>query len=147
MKRIINTTSILADARQRIADATDVVARVRRYLADDLDTPKALAALDGWATDALSYGGHDAAAGATVVAHDPMFSGSELSALGFTPLGVDTVADAAVVQADHVEYRALEADLRSRLGLIIDGRDDWPATSVIGTASAFSGSASSAASK
>ncbi len=43
-------------------DAADVVARVRCYLADDLDTPKALAALDGWATDALEYGGHDAAA-------------------------------------------------------------------------------------
>jgi L-cysteine:1D-myo-inositol 2-amino-2-deoxy-alpha-D-glucopyranoside ligase len=43
-------------------DATDVIARVRRYLADDLDTPKALAALDGWATDALEYGGHDAGA-------------------------------------------------------------------------------------
>ena len=43
-------------------DATDVIARVRRYLADDLDTPKAIAALDGWATDALEYGGHDAAA-------------------------------------------------------------------------------------
>jgi L-cysteine:1D-myo-inositol 2-amino-2-deoxy-alpha-D-glucopyranoside ligase len=40
-------------------DATDVVARVRRYLADDLDTPKALAALDGWTTDALEYGGRD----------------------------------------------------------------------------------------
>jgi L-cysteine:1D-myo-inositol 2-amino-2-deoxy-alpha-D-glucopyranoside ligase len=39
-------------------DATDVVARVRGYLADDLDTPKAIAALDGWATDALEYGGH-----------------------------------------------------------------------------------------
>ena len=44
----------------RAPDAADVVARVRRYLADDLDTPKALAALDGWATDALEYGGHDA---------------------------------------------------------------------------------------
>jgi L-cysteine:1D-myo-inositol 2-amino-2-deoxy-alpha-D-glucopyranoside ligase len=43
-------------------DATDVIARVRRYLTDDLDTPKALAALDGWSTDALSYGGHDAEA-------------------------------------------------------------------------------------
>lgn len=43
-------------------DATDVTARVRRYLADDLDTPKALAALDGWVTDALEYGGHDPAA-------------------------------------------------------------------------------------
>jgi L-cysteine:1D-myo-inositol 2-amino-2-deoxy-alpha-D-glucopyranoside ligase len=38
-------------------DASDVLARVRQYLADDLDTPKALAALDGWATDALEYGG------------------------------------------------------------------------------------------
>jgi L-cysteine:1D-myo-inositol 2-amino-2-deoxy-alpha-D-glucopyranoside ligase len=40
-------------------DAADMIARVRRYLADDLDTPKALAALDGWATDALEYGGGD----------------------------------------------------------------------------------------
>ncbi len=43
-----------------------MVARVRRYLADDLDTPKALAALDGWATDALEYGGHDTEAPHTV---------------------------------------------------------------------------------
>ena len=43
-------------------DAADVIARVRRYLADDLDTPKAIAALDGWTTDALEYGGHDAVA-------------------------------------------------------------------------------------
>ena len=47
-------------------DATDVVARVRQYLADDLDTPKALAALDGWTTDALEYGGHDTQAPQTV---------------------------------------------------------------------------------
>ena len=40
-------------------DAADVIARVRQYLADDLNTPKALAALDGWTTDALEYGGHD----------------------------------------------------------------------------------------
>ena len=43
-------------------DVADVIGRVRRYLADDLDTPKAIAALDGWVTDALEYGGHDAAA-------------------------------------------------------------------------------------
>ena len=49
-------------------DATDVVARVRRYLADDLDTPKALAALDGWTTDALTYGGHDSQAPQAVAA-------------------------------------------------------------------------------
>ena len=40
-------------------DATDVVARMRGYLADDLDTPNVIAALDGWVTDALEYGGHD----------------------------------------------------------------------------------------
>jgi L-cysteine:1D-myo-inositol 2-amino-2-deoxy-alpha-D-glucopyranoside ligase len=54
----------LARWRQAVAlpsgpDAADVIARVRRYLADDLDTPKALAALDGWATDALEYSGGD----------------------------------------------------------------------------------------
>ena len=49
-------------------DAADVIARLRSYLADDLDTPKALAALDGWATDALDYGGHDTAAPASVAA-------------------------------------------------------------------------------
>ncbi|OBK46484.1 cysteine--1-D-myo-inosityl 2-amino-2-deoxy-alpha-D-glucopyranoside ligase [Mycobacterium kubicae] len=43
-------------------DAADLIARLRRYLADDLDTPKAIAALDGWSTDALEYGGHDAQA-------------------------------------------------------------------------------------
>lgn len=47
-------------------DAADVIARVRRYLADDLDTPKAIAAVDGWAADALEYGGHDAAAPSSV---------------------------------------------------------------------------------
>ncbi len=63
---------VLTEAQNRLAqwraatslpagpDAADVIARVRRYLADDLDTPKALAALDGWSADALEYGGHDA---------------------------------------------------------------------------------------
>jgi L-cysteine:1D-myo-inositol 2-amino-2-deoxy-alpha-D-glucopyranoside ligase len=49
-------------------DAADVIARVRHYLADDLDTPKALAALDGWTTDGLEYGGHDAEAPRAVAA-------------------------------------------------------------------------------
>jgi L-cysteine:1D-myo-inositol 2-amino-2-deoxy-alpha-D-glucopyranoside ligase len=49
-------------------DAADVIARLRHYLADDLDTPKALAALDGWTTDGLEYGGHDAEAPRAVAA-------------------------------------------------------------------------------
>jgi L-cysteine:1D-myo-inositol 2-amino-2-deoxy-alpha-D-glucopyranoside ligase len=47
-------------------DAADVIRRLRRYLADDLDTPNALAAIDGWVTDALEYGGHDPTAPAMV---------------------------------------------------------------------------------
>jgi L-cysteine:1D-myo-inositol 2-amino-2-deoxy-alpha-D-glucopyranoside ligase len=47
-------------------DPADLIARLRGYLADDLDTPKALVALDGWTTDALEYGGHDTAAPASV---------------------------------------------------------------------------------
>jgi len=43
-------------------DATDLIGRLRRYLADDLDTPKAIAAVDGWADDAVEFGGHDTAA-------------------------------------------------------------------------------------
>jgi L-cysteine:1D-myo-inositol 2-amino-2-deoxy-alpha-D-glucopyranoside ligase len=73
-------TDVLNDATARLhrwrtattlpagPDSADVVARLRRYLADDLDTPKALAAVDGWVTDALEYGGHDAAAPASVAA-------------------------------------------------------------------------------
>ncbi|KAA0074269.1 cysteine--1-D-myo-inosityl 2-amino-2-deoxy-alpha-D-glucopyranoside ligase [Mycolicibacterium sp. P9-64] len=54
-------------------DATDVIARVRQYLADDLDTPKAIAALDGWSADALEYGGHDTdAPGAVSAAVDAL---------------------------------------------------------------------------
>ncbi len=65
------SAAVLDEAQARLArwrsavalpagpDAADALARVRRYLADDLDTPKALAALDGWVTDALDYGGHD----------------------------------------------------------------------------------------
>lgn len=42
--------------------AEDTVARLRQHLADDLDTPKAVAALDNWADQALTYGGSDAGA-------------------------------------------------------------------------------------
>lgn len=71
---------VLDDARARLVrwrtatslpqapDATDVIARLRRYLADDLDTPKALAAVDGWVDDALEYGGRDANSGGAVAA-------------------------------------------------------------------------------
>jgi L-cysteine:1D-myo-inositol 2-amino-2-deoxy-alpha-D-glucopyranoside ligase len=40
-------------------DASDTVARLRDHLSDDLDTPKALAAVDAWAEQALTHGGSD----------------------------------------------------------------------------------------
>jgi L-cysteine:1D-myo-inositol 2-amino-2-deoxy-alpha-D-glucopyranoside ligase len=40
----------------------DTVARLRDHLGNDLDTPKALAALDAWAAEALSTGGTDTSA-------------------------------------------------------------------------------------
>ena len=70
--------TVLAEANERLRrwraatslaagpDAGDLIGRVRRYLADYLDTPKVLAAIDGWVTDALEYGGRDSAAPETV---------------------------------------------------------------------------------
>ena len=47
-------------------DATDTIARVRQYLADDLDTPRALSAVDAWVTQALQRRGSDTAAPAAL---------------------------------------------------------------------------------
>lgn len=47
-------------------DAGDTIARLRQHLADDLDTPKALAAVDNWAQQALEYGGAEVSAPAAV---------------------------------------------------------------------------------
>ncbi|GAA4661992.1 cysteine--1-D-myo-inosityl 2-amino-2-deoxy-alpha-D-glucopyranoside ligase [Gordonia humi] len=59
------TDQVLTEGERRLAtwrraaavatavDATDTVARLRQHLADDLDTPKALAAVDAWAADAI----------------------------------------------------------------------------------------------
>ncbi|HEX5145250.1 MAG TPA: cysteine--1-D-myo-inosityl 2-amino-2-deoxy-alpha-D-glucopyranoside ligase [Mycobacterium sp.] len=84
------STELLDEAQDRLARwrtattlpagpaADDVVARMRQYLADDLDTPKAIAALDGWMTDALEYGGHDEAAPVLVRACVDALLGVEL---------------------------------------------------------------------
>lgn len=84
---------VLADAQTRLQrwrratalpagpDATDVLARVRTYLADDLNTPKALVALDAWCTEALDDGGSDAQA--------PEIVASAIDALLGVALAVD----------------------------------------------------------
>ncbi|MGB3910323.1 MAG: nucleotide sugar dehydrogenase [Pseudolysinimonas sp.] len=71
------------------------------------------------------------ARGAVPVVHDPLYSDDELTRLGFTPYHLGEPVDAAVVQADHVEYGTLSpADLPG-IASFIDGRrvssaDRWP---------------------
>ncbi|HZL81326.1 MAG TPA: UDP binding domain-containing protein, partial [Demequina sp.] len=71
------------------------------------------------------------ARGAAPVVHDPMYTDDELERLGFDPFHLGEDIDAAVVQADHAEYRELgPADLPG-LRVFIDGRrvstaERWP---------------------
>ena len=62
------------------------------------------------------------ARGATVYAHDPMYSDEEILNLNFEPLGLAEHVYASIIQADHFEYRSLSIYTRSRLGRIFDGR-------------------------
>ncbi len=79
--------------------------------------------------------------GATPVVHYPLYTDEELTRLGLTPYHLGEPADAAVVQADHAEYRGLgPADLPG-ITAFIDGRrvssaEQWPgiAYRVIGKA-------------
>ena len=72
------TAEVLTAAQARLArwrsavevaaapPAEDVVARLRDHLSNDLDSPRALAAVDAWAEAALTVGGTDAGAPALV---------------------------------------------------------------------------------
>lgn len=60
--------------------------------------------------------------GAAVSVHDPLYSDDEISAMGFTPYRLGDAVDAAVIQADHAEYRRLSpADLPG-IRTLVDGR-------------------------
>lgn len=79
------------------------------------------------------------AAGARPLVHDPMFSDDELEGLGLKPYTLGQDADAAILQADHVEYRTLSAEqipgvvlmLNGRGAFRLDGR--WPRVVTLGT--------------
>ncbi|WP_026917920.1 cysteine--1-D-myo-inosityl 2-amino-2-deoxy-alpha-D-glucopyranoside ligase [Gordonia shandongensis] len=79
------TDDVLAIGERRLAnwrraakaetgpDAADTVARLRQHLADDLDTPKALAAVDAWAADAtIGIGSSTQAPGLITAAVDAL---------------------------------------------------------------------------
>lgn len=62
------------------------------------------------------------ARGATVLVHDPLYSDEELKALGFDAYHLGEEVDAAVIQADHADYRDLTpADLPG-VRTLVDGR-------------------------
>lgn len=62
------------------------------------------------------------ARGATALVHDPMYTDEELGMLGFEAYHLGEPVDAALVQADHAEYRDLEPASLPGLKAIVDGR-------------------------
>ena len=60
--------------------------------------------------------------GAEVLVHDPLYSDEELAGFGFTPYHLGDPIDAAIVQADHREYRSLSAADLPGVRAFIDGR-------------------------
>lgn len=60
--------------------------------------------------------------GATALVHDPLYTDEELQKLGFQPYHLGEPADAAVVQADHAEYRTMGPQDLPGVRVFIDGR-------------------------
>lgn len=68
--------------------------------------------------------------GATVLVHDPMYTDDELTHCGFSPFHYGEKVDAAIVQADHAQYRELTPAELPGVKSILDGRgvtneDNW----------------------
>lgn len=61
-------------------------------------------------------------AGAVVTVHDPMYTDDELTHYGFLPYHYGEDVDAAIVQADHVQYRDLAPSDLPGARTIVDGR-------------------------
>ncbi len=62
------------------------------------------------------------ARGAKAVVHDPMYDDDELRSLQLEPYTMGDPVDAAVVQADHAEYRDLTPDHLPGVKVLVDGR-------------------------
>jgi nucleotide sugar dehydrogenase len=61
--------------------------------------------------------------GARALVHDPLFSAEELSAKGLASFELGQACDAAIVQADHEDYRELSPPDLPGVTVIVDGRD------------------------
>jgi len=64
--------------------------------------------------------------GAQVVVNDPMYTDAELSAFGWQPYRLGDPVDAAIVQADHTEYRSLAPNDLPGVRVVVDGRRVLP---------------------
>ena len=60
--------------------------------------------------------------GATVLVQDPLYTDAELRQLGLTAYHLGEPADAAIVQADHADYRTLGAEQLPGVRTVVDGR-------------------------
>jgi UDP-N-acetyl-D-mannosaminuronate dehydrogenase len=60
--------------------------------------------------------------GAEAVVHDPMYTPEELAALGLKAYEPGSPVDAAVLQADHAEYRDLRPSDLPGIRVLVDGR-------------------------
>jgi nucleotide sugar dehydrogenase len=76
------------------------------------------------------------ARGAVPVVHDPLFSAAELAALGLEPYRDRQTVDAAILQADHDEYRSFSPTDLPGVTVLLDGRGvldaaRWPGVTVV----------------
>jgi len=132
------SASVVRAARAANADMPDYTVGLLEGAYGDLTDARVVvlgAAYRGGVKETAFSGVFDAVAslekrGAVVTVHDPLYTDAELEKLGFTAYHVGEPVDAAVVQADHAEYRTLSpADLPG-IKAFIDGRrvssaDQW----------------------
>jgi nucleotide sugar dehydrogenase len=74
--------------------------------------------------------------GASPLVHDPLFTPAELAALGLEPYRDGQHADAAILQADHEEYRDLTPSALPGVTVVLDGRGmlstaRWPGVAIV----------------
>jgi UDP-N-acetyl-D-mannosaminuronate dehydrogenase len=74
--------------------------------------------------------------GARALVHDPLYSAEELAALGLRPYRAGTAVDAAVLQADHREYRSFSPAELPGVRVVLDGRgmlapEEWPGVRIV----------------
>jgi nucleotide sugar dehydrogenase len=81
------------------------------------------------------------AAGATVYAHDPLYSGDEVRQLGFEPADLDTPprVDAIILVTEHTQYDDLDLARFEGCRVVLDGRNALEPGRASGTGRSYLG--------